>query len=70
MIRDYVALDLETSGLNPSENQIIEIGMAKVCDGEITETYSRLLNPSVKIFSLPALSNVSTTQVSPSPIRT
>ena len=44
MIRDYVALDLETSGLNPSENQIIEIGMAKVCDGEITETYSRLLN--------------------------
>ena len=21
MIRDYVALDLETSGLNPSENQ-------------------------------------------------
>ena len=29
MIRDYVALDLETSGLNPSENQIIEIGIAK-----------------------------------------
>ena len=49
MIRDYVALDLETSGLNPSENQIIEIGMAKVCDGEITETYSRLLNPKEKL---------------------
>ena len=29
MIRDYVALDLETSGLNPSENQIIEIGMQR-----------------------------------------
>lgn len=36
-------------GLNPSENQIIEIGMAKVCDGEITETYSRLLNPKEKL---------------------
>lgn len=44
MIRDYVALDLETSGLNPSENQIIEIGMAKVCDGR---DY-RNLQPSVK----------------------
>lgn len=49
MIKDYVALDLETSGLNPSDDKIIEIGMIKVIDGEITEQYSTLINPQEKL---------------------
>lgn len=33
-IQSYVALDLETTGINPSLDKIIEIGMAKVIDGK------------------------------------
>lgn len=49
MIKDYVALDLETSGLNPAEDKIIEVGMAKVINGQVAETYNVLLNPKEKL---------------------
>jgi ATP-dependent DNA helicase DinG len=41
----YVALDLETTGLNPEEDDIIEIGAARFQDGELVETYGTLVNP-------------------------
>lgn len=47
MIKQYVALDLETSGLNPSQDRIIEIGMAKVEDGRITDQYAVLVDPQI-----------------------
>ena len=43
MINNYIALDIETSGLNPASDKIIEIGMAKVIDGRIEDKYSCLL---------------------------
>ena len=43
MINNYIALDIETSGLNPASDKIIEIGMAKVIDGRIEDKYSVLL---------------------------
>lgn len=49
MINKYVALDLETTGTNPNEDRIIEIGMAKVEDGVITESYSTFINPEINI---------------------
>lgn len=49
MIDSYVALDLETTGLNPASDRIIEIGMAKVDKGEVTATYSTLINPIIKV---------------------
>lgn len=49
MIKDYIALDLETSGLNPSDDKIIEIGMIKVIDGDIAEQYTNLINPREKL---------------------
>lgn len=49
MIRDYVALDVETTGLNPAEDRIIEIGMAKVLDGVIVAKYATLVNPQAFI---------------------
>ncbi|MCS6870607.1 MAG: 3'-5' exonuclease, partial [Anaerolineae bacterium] len=44
-----VALDLETTGLDPADSHIIEIGAAKFRDGVLLETYSTLVNPSVTI---------------------
>lgn len=49
MISSYVALDLETTGLNPARDRIIEIGMARVKDGQITDTYSQLIYPGMRI---------------------
>ncbi|MFN7210797.1 MAG: PolC-type DNA polymerase III, partial [Aggregatilineales bacterium] len=44
-----VALDLETTGLDPTDSHIIEIGAAKFHDGTLLETYSTLVNPAVTI---------------------
>ena len=33
----YIAIDLETTGLNPKTERIIEIGAVKVEDGKITD---------------------------------
>ena len=49
MINSYVALDLETTGIDPSRDKIIEIGMARVIDGKITDTYSQLFDPHVRL---------------------
>lgn len=41
----YVALDLETTGLNPKRDRIIEIGAALVEEGTIKDTFSTFVNP-------------------------
>ena len=43
MIDSYIALDLETTGLSPSEDRILEIGAVKVKDGSICERYETLV---------------------------
>lgn len=46
---NYVVLDLETSGLNPVTDEIIEIGLLKVKHNEICEKYTSLLKVSTKL---------------------
>jgi DNA polymerase-3 subunit epsilon/ATP-dependent DNA helicase DinG len=43
--RTFVALDLETTGVNPERDAIIEIGAIKFADGEVVEEYTTLVNP-------------------------
>ena len=45
MIRDYICLDLETTGLDPKVDKIIEIGAVRVEKGEITDTFQSFVNP-------------------------
>lgn len=40
-----VAFDLETTGLDPTHDKIIEIGAVKFDGGEVLETYQTLINP-------------------------
>src|SRR5215470_5644455 len=42
---EFVALDLETTGLDPEQDAIIEFGAVRMRDGEIVEEYSTLINP-------------------------
>lgn len=49
MIKDYVAIDLETTGLSAKTDKIIEIGAVKVIDGEVVDKYETLINPGVYI---------------------
>lgn len=48
-INSYVCLDLETTGLDPKKNKIIEIGAIKVVNGEITKQMETFVNPGVKL---------------------
>lgn len=41
----YVAIDLETTGIGAKREKITEIGMVKVENGAVTETYHTMVNP-------------------------
>lgn len=64
MIRELTAFDIETTGLKPSKDKIIEIGAVKVKDGKITDEFSELINPEIsiptKITSLTGISDTMT----------
>ena len=45
MIDSYIALDLETTGLDPKRDKIIEIGAVRVEQGKETGTFHTMLNP-------------------------
>ena len=45
MISSYVAVDLETTGLDPKRDKIIEIGAVRVTKGKIEETFECFVNP-------------------------
>ena len=49
MTNSYVSIDLETTGLNPMTDKIIEIGAVKVKDGVVQETFSTLIHPGRKL---------------------
>ena len=49
MLRSYIAFDVETTGLNPQENEIIEIGALKVRDGRVAERFMEFIRPSAPL---------------------
>lgn len=44
-LNKYVVFDLETTGLHPRKDEIVEIGAVKVSDGVIVDTFSTLVKP-------------------------
>ena len=47
--RNFVVVDLETTGLTPKTDRILEIGAVKVIDGRITDRMETFVNPGRKI---------------------
>ena len=48
-MKSFIAVDLETTGLSPEQNHIIEIGALKYVDGTCVEKFSKLVKPPVSI---------------------
>ena len=44
-LKEYIAIDIETTGLNPSSDKIIEISAVKFIDGKQNDVFSYLLDP-------------------------
>ncbi len=49
MLKSYVAFDVETTGLDPEQNEIIEIGALKVREGKVRERFMELIRPRERI---------------------
>ena len=48
-MREYVAFDLETTGLSVEEDQVIEIGAVKVKNGKIAGKYNCIIYPEREV---------------------
>lgn len=49
-MKDYIVLDLETTGLDPYKgNEIIEIGITEILNGKIERNFSKLIKPKESI---------------------
>lgn len=46
---NFIVYDLETTGIHPVKNEIIEIGAIKVCEGTVIDTYSCLIHPHLTL---------------------
>ena len=49
LVDDYIVFDLETTGLEPLESKIIEIGALKYKNNELVDEFSVLINPECEI---------------------
>lgn len=49
MLKSYIAFDVETTGLNPQINEIIEIGALKVRNGQVEERFIEFIRPEERI---------------------
>ena len=47
--QSYVAIDLETTGLNPKIDRIIEIGAIRVENGQVVQGKTTLVNPHLEL---------------------
>lgn len=60
----YVVFDLETTGLSPVNDRIIEIGAVKMCGGKVTDRFSTFVNPQIPIpFNIESLTGISDSMV-------
>ncbi len=68
MSRIYVALDLETTGLDPDRDAIIEMGVVKFRDEQVLETWSSLVNPQRPIpYKVQQLTGIAQEEVDAAP---
>lgn len=67
-VTDYTIFDLETTGLSPDTDAVIEISALKVVNGEIIEEFSTLVNPEEHIpYSVSSITGIMDDMVKDAP---
>ena len=70
-LEDYIIFDLETTGLNPNSDKIIEVGAIKIVGGEVADTFSSFINPMKNISKrATAINGITNEMVQDAPIET
>ena len=68
-VMDFVALDVETTGLSPYTDKMIEIGLVRVRNGMERECYSTLIQPERRISPhITALTGITNAMLSDAPV--
>ena len=68
VIDNYCVIDTETTGLSFKYDEVIEVGMLKVRNGQIVDRYSQLIKPKWKISSfITSLTGISNKMVAKMP---
>lgn len=68
-VSNFIVLDVETTGLHPRNDHIIEISAVKFIDGEPTEYMSILINPRKEIpAEATAINNITNDMIKNSPV--
>ena len=49
LLNKYVVIDIETTGLDPQYDEIIELGALKIENGVIVDSFSKLIKPKTSI---------------------
>ncbi len=66
--KDYTVIDLETTGLSPRCDEIIELAAIRVRDGEIQDSYQQLVKPKVGISEfISSITNITNEMVANAP---
>ena len=66
--KTIVVFDIETTGLDPATDQIIELGAVKIVDGNIVEKFSTFVKPTKKIpYEVEDLTGISNEMVENAP---
>ena len=61
---EYVVFDIETTGLSPKYNKLIEIGAVKIKNGQVIDTFSEFINPETPIpYSITQLTSINDSMV-------
>ena len=64
----YIAFDVETTGLSPMNDKIIEVAAVLFENGEITQSYTSLVNPEVFVpYSATAINHITNEMVQNAP---
>ena len=67
-IEDYVVFDLETTGVSPYNDEVIEISAVKARKGKVVEEFSELVNPKRTIpFAASRVNNITDDMVLDAP---
>jgi DNA polymerase-3 subunit epsilon len=64
----FSVIDFETTGMNPRQNRVIEVGIVKIKNLKIADSFSTLVNPQINIpYAISTLTGITNAEVEKAP---